>query len=168
MAPVLRGRVDSGPSRSYHPRMPMWRCPHCGTPQAETARCWVCHRSSTACLTCRHYRRSVAAKIGFCGLDAHRLPLIGDEIRPCWEAGSMPSSLSITAATPPDPTVAAGSAEWRPATATSSLAVSPPKRTFVEVGTGSQPPSSARADTPAEIAVPVPDAPAPRWSLWED
>ena len=29
--------------------MPMWRCPHCGTPQAETARCWVCRRSTTAC-----------------------------------------------------------------------------------------------------------------------
>ena len=55
--------------------MPMWRCPHCGTPQAETARCWVCRRSSTACGTCRHFRRSVAAQLGYCGLDRQRRPL---------------------------------------------------------------------------------------------
>lgn len=65
----------------------MWRCPYCGTPQAETARCWVCHRSSTTCSTCRHFRRSVAANVGFCGLD-RRLSLAGDEIRGCWELGA--------------------------------------------------------------------------------
>src|SRR5688500_18517644 len=65
--------------------MSMWRCPHCGTPQTESARCWVCRRSSTACGTCRHFRRSVAAQLGYCGLDRQRLPLRGDEIRPCWE-----------------------------------------------------------------------------------
>ena len=65
----------------------MWRCPHCGTPQAETARCWVCRRSSTTCSTCRHFRRSVAARIGYCGLDRRRLPLAGTELRGCWEAG---------------------------------------------------------------------------------
>jgi len=65
--------------------MPMWRCPHCGTPQAETARCWVCRRSSTSCATCRHFRHSVAANIGYCGLDRARRPLSGEEIRPCWE-----------------------------------------------------------------------------------
>jgi hypothetical protein len=68
--------------------MPMWRCPHCGTPQAETSRCWVCKRSSTSCGTCRHFRRSVAAQLGYCGLDRRRSPLHGDEIRPCWEASS--------------------------------------------------------------------------------
>ena len=65
--------------------MPLWRCPHCGTPQAETARCWVCHRSSTSCGTCRNFRASVAAGVGYCGLDRKRLPLRGDEIRVCWE-----------------------------------------------------------------------------------
>jgi hypothetical protein len=69
--------------------MPMWRCPHCGTPQAETARCWVCRRSSTACATCQHFRRSVAAQLGYCGLDRQRLPLRGDEIRGCWEAADV-------------------------------------------------------------------------------
>jgi hypothetical protein len=66
----------------------MWRCPHCGTPQAETARCWVCGRSSTSCATCRHFRDAVAVNLGYCGLDRNRSPLRGDEIRPCWEAGA--------------------------------------------------------------------------------
>lgn len=66
--------------------MPMWRCPHCATPQQEAARCWVCKRSSTSCATCRNFRRSVAAQIGYCGLDRRRLPLRGDEMRACWEA----------------------------------------------------------------------------------
>jgi hypothetical protein len=68
--------------------MPMWRCPHCGTPQPVTARCWVCHRSSTSCGTCRHFRGSVAANIGYCGLARDRRPLRGDEIRACWEEGA--------------------------------------------------------------------------------
>jgi hypothetical protein len=69
--------------------MPMWRCPHCGTPQAETSRCWVCRRSSTTCSTCRHFQRSLAANVGFCGLDRRRLPLTGSELRGCWEAGAL-------------------------------------------------------------------------------
>jgi hypothetical protein len=64
--------------------MALWRCPHCGTPQPVTARCWVCRRSSTSCGTCRHFRASVAARIGYCGLDRDRKPLAGDEIRACW------------------------------------------------------------------------------------
>jgi hypothetical protein len=67
--------------------MPIWRCPHCNTPQAETARCWVCRRSSTTCSTCRHFRRSLASNVGFCGLDRKRAPLTGRELRGCWEAG---------------------------------------------------------------------------------
>ena len=65
----------------------MWRCPHCGTPQAETSRCWVCKRSSTSCGTCRHFRQSIAGGIGYCGLDPRRQALRGDELRGCWEAG---------------------------------------------------------------------------------
>ena len=68
--------------------MPMWRCPHCGTPQPVTARCWVCRRSSTSCGTCRNFRGSVAANIGYCGLARDRRPLRGDEIRACWEEGA--------------------------------------------------------------------------------
>jgi hypothetical protein len=66
--------------------MSMWHCPHCGTPQAESARCWVCRRSSTTCSTCRHFRQSLAANVGFCGLDRRRLPLTGSELRGCWTA----------------------------------------------------------------------------------
>ncbi len=63
----------------------MWRCPHCATPQAEASRCWVCHRSSTGCASCRNYRRSISAGIAFCALDRGRQALTGQEIRPCWE-----------------------------------------------------------------------------------
>jgi hypothetical protein len=72
--------------------MPSWRCPHCSTPQPEASRCWVCHRSSTSCGTCRHFRRSVAARVGFCGLERRREPLQGDEVRPCWADGSVPAA----------------------------------------------------------------------------
>jgi len=64
----------------------LWRCPHCGTPQPVAARCWVCKRSATSCGTCRHFRASVATRIGYCGLDRDRAPLAGDEIRGCWVA----------------------------------------------------------------------------------
>ncbi|HSG86113.1 MAG TPA: hypothetical protein VLA23_07230 [Candidatus Limnocylindrales bacterium] len=76
--------------------MPMWRCPHCGTPQPETDRCWVCRRSSTCCATCRHYRRAVAAGLGYCGLDRQRRPLTGHEMRSCWLAAGSGTSV------PPD------------------------------------------------------------------
>ena len=63
----------------------MWHCPHCGAPQAETARCWVCRRSSTTCSTCRHFRTSLSADVGWCALDPKRLPLTGLEQRGCWQ-----------------------------------------------------------------------------------
>src|SRR4051812_20967037 len=68
--------------------MATWRCPHCSTPQPEASRCWVCHRSSTSCGTCRHFRRSVAARVGYCAVDRRREPLQGDEVRACWEDGA--------------------------------------------------------------------------------
>jgi hypothetical protein len=64
----------------------MWHCPHCGAPQAESARCWVCRRSSTTCSTCRNFRGSLAADVGFCSLDRQRRPLTGRELRGCWES----------------------------------------------------------------------------------
>ncbi len=63
----------------------MWRCPHCATPQAEAARCWVCHRSTTSCASCRNFRRSITAGVGYCGRDRGRTALNGQEIRSCWE-----------------------------------------------------------------------------------
>lgn len=64
--------------------MAVWRCPHCATPQSEAARCWVCHRSTTSCGTCRHFRRSVASGLGICGLDPRHVALTGAEMRACW------------------------------------------------------------------------------------
>ena len=63
----------------------MWHCPHCGAPQAETARCWVCHRSSTTCSTCVHFRGALSADLGYCSFDPKRRPLTGREQRGCWE-----------------------------------------------------------------------------------
>jgi hypothetical protein len=76
--------------RSYDPRMPVWRCPHCNTPQSESSRCWVCRRSTTSCATCRHYRKGVAGGLGLCGLDPKHVALRGTEMRPCWVAAPPP------------------------------------------------------------------------------
>jgi hypothetical protein len=102
----------------------------------------------------------VAAKIGFCGLDPRRLPLDGDEIRPCWEAGSSAAAPSITAVAPPESLLAGHNAA-------SGLA-------FIEVvATSNAGPSPAtgtvtsRSGTPDAPDVPF-DPPEPRWSLWED
>jgi hypothetical protein len=66
--------------------MANWRCPHCGTPQPEAARCWVCARSSTTCDTCLHFRAGLLPRTGTCGLDRRGTLLRGDEMRPCWRA----------------------------------------------------------------------------------
>jgi hypothetical protein len=94
--------------------MPVWRCPHCGTPQAETARCWVCHRSSTSCATCANFRHAVFGGLGYCGIERARSPLQGDEIRPCWVAPTTIVAEAVSAEvpsgeqpfTPPDPDAA--------------------------------------------------------------
>jgi hypothetical protein len=97
--------------------MPMWRCPHCGTPQHEAARCWVCRRSSTTCSTCRHFRQSLAATVGYCGLDPRRAPLTGRELRGCWTGRSdaaAPSEAIVPAGAEPE-TVPLAVARLRPA-----------------------------------------------------
>lgn len=63
-----------------------WRCPHCGTTQADAARCWACSRHPMACGSCRDFRRAVAGRLGYCALDRTRAVLQGDEIRACWRA----------------------------------------------------------------------------------
>lgn len=180
--PARRGepvqRVDSRAARSYHRPMPMWRCPHCATPQAETARCWVCHRSSTACGACRHFRRAVAGQLGYCGLDRQRRPLRGDEIRPCWEAadaaGASPAPLpGIGAAWPLEP--ATDRTDVRPL---QFVEVQPEGRSGPAApahdGRANRPDRATAADDGAPEA--TDDAlfltPArsvePRWSLWGD
>jgi hypothetical protein len=91
----------------------MWHCPHCGAPQAETARCWVCRRSSTTCSTCRHFRASLATDLGYCALDRKRLPLTGRELRGCWSqppngANAANAAGSRSRAPSPEPVAARG------------------------------------------------------------
>lgn len=66
--------------------MATWRCPHCRTVQADSARCFLCGRSATSCGTCTNFRRSVVGGVGYCGLDRRRVPLSGEERRDCWTA----------------------------------------------------------------------------------
>jgi hypothetical protein len=134
--------------------MPMWRCPHCGTPQAETARCWVCRRSSTSCATCRHYRRSVAAQLGYCGLDPRRQPLTGDEIRGCWEGWP----------------VALLAPEDAPLTIAPARVPEDRRRPleFVEVSGSAEDPDDAATGPDPAITPGRPPAPEPGWSLWGD
>ena len=90
----------------------MWHCPHCGAPQAETARCWVCRRSSTTCSTCRHFRATLATDLNYCALDRRRRPLTGLELRGCWEErpASLQAAARLAGSTPtPGPQVGAGS-----------------------------------------------------------
>lgn len=91
----------------------MWHCPHCGAPQAETARCWVCRRSSTTCSTCVHFRRALAADLGYCAFDPRRRPLTGRELRGCWEGSAVPPE-------PPAPMPAPDHHRLRPGTAARS------------------------------------------------
>jgi hypothetical protein len=149
----------------------MWRCPHCGTPQAESARCWVCRRSSTACGTCRHFRRSVAAQLGYCGLDRKRLPLRGDEIRACWEGRLGVRVDEQPSAPPPVHRLRAGQAADQDRTAVRRLE-------FVPVGEDAKPARGARTSAkhdeanathtrqPRTPGAPLPAEPA--WNLWGD
>jgi hypothetical protein len=156
--------------------MPMWRCPHCGTPQAETARCWVCRRSSTACGTCRNFRRSVAAQLGYCGLDRQRRPLAGDEIRACWEATAVPAELPAAAMPrhtesldgPGSDRTPVRRLEFVEVRSTSPAASRKPRRTAAglagpSAGDPADDDLDGTADAPA-VHRPV----APAWSLWGD
>ncbi len=108
--------------------MPVWRCPHCGTPQAETARCWVCRRSSTSCATCANFRHAVFGGLGYCGIERGRSPLQGDEIRPCWVAPIALVAESVAVDVPDDE---------RPFTSpdleSGPLAGDPPTRFWIEI-----------------------------------
>ncbi|MFL5779636.1 MAG: hypothetical protein ACJ761_11950 [Chloroflexota bacterium] len=136
--------------------MPLWRCPHCGTPQAESSRCWVCRRSSTACGTCRHFRSSVAAQIGYCGLDPRRGPLRGDEIRGCWE-GLPDTAAPSKTPTRPDP--------GAPANARPRLEFVPVNPAQVRPPLGRRRQASSK---PTESAVQPAVTPEPGWNLWGD
>ncbi len=154
--------------------MPLWRCPHCGTPQVESSRCWVCRRSTTSCVACRHFRRGIAGGLGLCGLDSRHLALRGSEMRACWEAadtGGPQGTGSFGTRGPGSfgPVLV-------PVMAAAGRAVERPARTFVPVPTG-EPGGVDRFAGIAVMAAAEDDAPAPTarprripggWSLWGD
>jgi len=104
--------------------MPVWRCPHCATPQAEASRCWVCRRSTTSCVTCRHYRRAITGGLGLCGLDPRHPAVADTDVRACWVG--MPASAAGVAVGP-------GPLDWLAADGTSRGPGQRTARTFVPV-----------------------------------
>ena len=68
--------------------MATWRCPNCHTTQNDSAECFLCRRSATSCGTCAHFRASFVNGLGYCGQQAVREPLRGDERRECWTASA--------------------------------------------------------------------------------
>jgi hypothetical protein len=154
--------------------MPVWRCPHCATPQQEASRCWVCRRSTTSCATCRHFRKGVAGGLGLCGLEPRHSALDGTEMRPCWSGIQQP----------PDPgerrLVAVGPGRrpaWDDPAGTGAGRM---PRTFVPVETVTAPADEAQAGpggtTETAVAHAATISPAPgtpgripgTWWLWGD
>jgi len=134
----------------------MWHCPSCGAPQAESARCWVCHRSSTTCSTCRHFRTSLSADVGWCALDPRRRPLTGLEQRGCWQEGAV--------ATESAPLVVAARQRDRAPVGAEGRAdrLAPVHRDFVPVellGPISSPRAPEPPAAPSDVLPPAPIAP---------
>jgi hypothetical protein len=130
-----------------------WHCPHCGALQPETARCWVCRRSSTTCSTCRNFRLSLASDVGYCALDRRRRPLTGLELRGCWEGRATNPAVAS-----PDP-------------GTAQQAVSIPLRGFVpveEVATAPVAPGKGRGAPPVRPELPFIEVLEPSASLFGD
>lgn len=101
------------PGAATLPLVDTWRCPHCGTTQADAPRCWACSRYPIACGSCRNFRRSVAGRLGYCGLDRTRASLEGDEVRICWESPLRPEpfeGLFLELTPDPEPMAATPSA----------------------------------------------------------
>jgi hypothetical protein len=107
----------------------------------------------------------VAAQLGYCGLDRGRQPLVGDEIRSCWEA--WPPGANATTLVPLTIRPAAGSADVAA------------HREFVEVTDRAPDPSTAAEAGPPvaldasapvalDVSAPVRPPAEPGWSLWAD
>ena len=125
----------------------MWRCPHCGAPQAESARCWVCRRSSTTCSTCRHFQTSLTSDLGWCGLDPKRRPLTGLEQRGCWQERP-----PATQALAPEPGGRARQWPRTPPTDDSLEAITPPLD-FIPVDLVGRSVLSTEPPTPDSVAI---------------
>jgi hypothetical protein len=96
--------------------------------------------------------------MGYCGLDRRRAPLLGDEIRSCWEGGPFSMAPTIPAARARLPVVDGAPVQ---------------QIEFVEVtsgagGAGDQAAATDATDSGAlEPSRPIAHD-EPRWSLWED
>jgi hypothetical protein len=154
--------------------MPVWRCPHCATPQAEASRCWVCRRSTTSCVTCRHYRRAITGGLGLCGLDPRHPAVADTDVRACWVG--MPASAAGLAVGP-------GSLDWLAADGAPRALGPRAGRTFVPVDAGAGAAEGvtlavlerAPAEAPAtDVGAPADREPSlnrripGRWWLWGD
>jgi hypothetical protein len=147
--------------------MPVWRCPHCATPQAEASRCWVCRRSTTSCATCRHFRRGVANGLGLCGLDPRHTALRGTEMRACWSGDETPGEASLPEASRPE-AGARAAGTGRDVTRRRWEEQGRRPRTFVpvdEVVATREPAPRASQDPSPGIPARLP-APGTGWSLW--
>src|SRR4051794_21117861 len=172
--------------------MPVWRCPHCATPQAEASRCWVCRRSTTSCVTCRHYRRGISGGIGLCGLDPRHAAVADTDVRACW-VGATPApeesqpALRPAAAEPARTgATAAGARTPRTFVPIESVAPRPGPAAVAVLERIAEPPLVAAAEAVREPAsnvepalpadaipvmapAPTPARPIPgRWWLWGD
>lgn len=137
--------------------MPFWRCPHCRTPQAESARCWVCRQSTTSCVACRHFRRGIVTGYGVCGIDPKRTVRRTTEMHGCWEAADSTGAagLPVDAQLPVHALPAGHRAGGRPG------------RAFVPVGDDAGP-AAGRAATPSAAVEPRPGGIPGGWWLWGD
>lgn len=95
--------------------------------------------------------------MGYCGLDRRRQPLVGDEIRACWEAGAIGPAEPLPVGVSGAPSARADGA---PANR---------KRDFIEIVSG-LPVASLDAAVASATDSPAPPSGTaePRWSLWSD
>jgi hypothetical protein len=104
----------------------------------------------------------VAGHLGYCGLDRRRTPLVGDEIRACWEASPAPRADAQPVPSPGDAS--------RPAAAVAMNG----GRDFVEVVAGQQlPVDRPEGDAEPTLQPPRPVSSVPavptsesRWTFW--
>lgn len=140
----------------------------------------------------------MAAQLGYCGLDRRRAPLVGDEIRACWE--SPPAAVTANPVRQASPPAVADAAEGRagrrefieivpsPGADKPTGAASPAVPTARAVRTAAAEPAArgdgsvapaaapgagaaARPGTPTDGLMPsdtVPPPMEPRWNLWGD
>jgi hypothetical protein len=122
----------------------------------------------------------VAAQLGYCGLDRKRAPLVGDEIRPCWEAATsvpvvqevVPITTStarpVARATPPPTEDAPAALDFvEVGTPPSTDETAPAATASVATDVGQEPDPAAPEDLvlPTQVAAAGPE---PGWSFWAE